>query len=126
MGPELPQLVPPSPPSPQAVAGHTPGGSLPRRVNAKISSDIQQVITEAIKVKRREIWNPLGGNKRFSPYAAGALMPEKDITSLSKKSMTITTPEHVPKTLGLYSHQYVSSARVVDGSWSLELCGGEL
>ena len=63
-------------------------------------------------MKRREIWNSLGGNKQFSPYAAGALMPEKDITLLSSKSMSITTPEHVPKVLGLgsLSYKYISLA----------------
>ena len=111
LSPGLRRLIPPQLPSRRGVsriAAQTPTANLLKR--NKLAPAIQHQIIEEIKLKRRNIWHSLGGNKRFSPYAAGALMTEKDITILSSKSLSITTPEQVPKTLGVLNHKYISSA----------------
>lgn len=102
--PAQPQISEQLPAATRAIASRGP-------IKApKVPPAKQQQIYAAIKFKRREIWNSLGGNKRFSPYAAGALMPDKDITLLSMKSISIIIPEHVPRLLGLQSYKHISSA----------------
>ena len=112
--PELSRLIPMLPTTGEPTTGQGQGAVRPTPradlVKRKVPPEKQQQIVEAIKMKRREIWSSLGGNKRFSPYAAGALMPEKEINSLSLKSLSITTPDHVPKILGLFSYKYISLA----------------
>lgn len=108
--PELLRLIPPNPPSQQAAVVHEPNSTVLRPVaKTKVPPALRQDIVQAIKVKRREIWNSVGGNKRISPYPAGTLMTEKDISLLGMKSISIKTPEDVPKTLGLHSYKYISS-----------------
>ena len=104
LSPELSRLFPPQLTTQRPV----PRQSLPKR--AKLPPAKQQEIIDEIKTKRRKIWHSLGGNKRFCPYAEGTLMPEKDIRLLSIRSMSITTPEHIPKNLGVLTHKYISPA----------------
>ena len=84
-----PQLVSPRA-GPGPLAGENPGRILTK--HAKAPPTNQEVIIQDIRNKSRKIRNLLEGNRRFSPYAAGALMTEKDVTLLSMKSIGITTP----------------------------------
>ena len=107
---DLRRLVPPQVVSQREVSGALTGQT-PTPKHPKVPPNKQQKMIEEIKIQRQKIWRSLGGNKRFSPYAASALIREKDIMLLTSKSMLITTPDHVPKTLGLLSHQYISPSQ---------------